>query len=111
VESEVSHENFVRPSAYNLIFRRRYFVRAIVPQERRIKMNTTSYARYHAGCWAGNKTIAELREEIARVGHKARTYHYRLDEIGNTTADWARHDRLVEILAEVEKSPILTTGL
>lgn len=67
-------------------------------------MATTKYSIYHAECWAENKSIAELQEEIKHVKHKAETHHYQWNEVGNTTADWARHGRLVEILTVVEKS-------
>lgn len=57
-----------------------------------------TYAAYHAQCWAEHKTADEIKAEIGRVMHKAQTYHYKANEVGNATMDWQRVDALATIL-------------
>lgn len=59
----------------------------------------TSYARYHAQCWAANKSAEEIATELAATEHKALTHHFQWNEVGNTSDTWARADALREILA------------
>ena len=59
-----------------------------------------SYAEYNARNWAGGRTDDEIREEIARVEHKALHHKYDWQEVGCAHFDYVRADTLRAILAE-----------
>lgn len=58
----------------------------------------SSYAAYHARCWAEGQTDDALRSEIARCEDVSHNYGW--GEVGSRHLDWSRAETLKEILRE-----------